>query len=185
MPSCQNELPAEQRAMIAGVAVRFGKKAYIQQLMDEYQASLNPDVQQSITLALCSTKDVAVAKQLIAWGLNENGAVRQQDIDHWFAYLMRNYRTRELAWDWLVSNWERLGELFMGGKHMEYFIWYSSGALSSPKWQKKFQEFFEPKINEPALKRNIQIALSEITARVAWRKRDEKQLKEYLKNSAR
>lgn len=177
------KLPAEQRAMIAGVAVRFGKKSYIKQLMDEYTSSLNPDVQQSITLALCSTKDVEVAKQLLRWGMSENGAVRQQDIDHWFAYLMRNYRTRALAWDWLVSNWNRLAELFMGGKHMEYFIWYSSGSLSTPKWQKKFQKFFEPKINEPALKRNIQIALSEIDARVAWRARDEAELKKYLKQA--
>jgi aminopeptidase N len=152
--------------------------------MDEYSASQNPDVQQSITLALCSTKDVTVAKQLLSWGLGKDGVVRQQDIDHWFAYLMRNYRTRSLAWDWLVDSWDRMVELFMGGKHLEFFIWYASGSLSTPEWEAKFHKFFEPKLSEPGLKRNIQIAYSEIAARVAWRARDEEELKKYLKSSA-
>jgi aminopeptidase N len=178
-----DKLPAEQRAMVAGVAVRFGKTAYIKQLMDEYESSPNPDVKQAICVALCSTRDVNVAKRLIEWGLSEHGAVRQQDIDHWFAYLMRNYRTRALAWDWLVGNWDSLLKLFAGSKHMEYFIWYSSGPLSTRVWQAKFKKFFEPKIKEPSLKRNIQIALGEIAARVAWRTREEEQLKKYLKKS--
>jgi hypothetical protein len=36
-------------------------------------------------------------------------------------------------------------------------------------------------MKEPSLKRNIQIALGEITVRVAWRKREEEKLKDYLK----
>jgi aminopeptidase N len=176
------KLPAEQRTIIAGVAVRFGQPSYVDQLMKEYQSSHNPDVQQAIAPALCSTRDKAVAKRLIEWGMSPQGAVREQDIDHWFAYLMRNYHTRELAWQWLVDNWEYLTKAFGGGKHMEYFIWYSSGPLSSPEWQAKFKQFFEPKIDELTLRRNIQIALSEIAARVAWRQREEKQLKAYFKS---
>jgi aminopeptidase N len=175
------KLPAEQRALITGVAVRFGKPAYIDQLMKEYASSPNPDVQESIAVALCSTRDPAVAKRLIGWGMDKGGVIRQQDIAHWFAYLMRNYRTRELAWQWLTSSWGDLHTLFGGGKHMEYFIWYSSGPLSTPAWQKKFTEFFEPKLSEPASKRNIQIALGEIAARVAWRQREEPQLRAYFK----
>lgn len=177
------KLPADQRGIIAGAVVRFGKPSQIDELMTEYHSSHNPDVRENIAGALCSTRDTTVAKRLIEWGLSENGIVGQQDIDHWFAYLLRNYRTRELAWDWLVSSWERLLKLFGGGKHMEYFIWYSSGPLSTPAWQVKFKEFFEPKTSEPALKRNIMIAFSEIAARVDWREREEKQLKAYFKNS--
>ncbi len=177
------KLPAEQRAMIAGAAVHHGKPSHIKQLMDEYASSHNPEVKQAICQALCATRDVAVAKRLIEWGLGDKGAVRQQDIDHWFAYLMRNYRTRDLAWDWLVANWGNLLKLFAGSKHMEYFIWYSSGPVSTSEWRAKFKKFFEPKIKEPSLKRNIQIALGEIDVRVAWREREEEQLKKYLKKS--
>ncbi len=176
------KLPAEQRGMIAGVAVRFGKPSDINQLLAEYQASVNPDVQQAITAALCSTRDPIVAKRLIAWGLSEKGVVRQQDIDHWFAYLMRNVYARELAWDWLVESWDRLLKLFGGGKHMEYFVWYASGPLSTPPWQAKFTKFFEPKTSEMALQRNIHIAYGEIATRVAWRQRDFAALQAFFKN---
>jgi aminopeptidase N len=177
------KLPAEQRAMIAGAAVRFGKPAFIKKLMDEYQSSPNPDVQQAIALALCSTKKPDEIKRLIKWGLDKDGAVRPQDIGHWFAYLMRNYYSRELAWNWLTSNWPRLLELFDGGKYMEYFIWYSAGPLSTTDWQARFKKFFEPKTSEPALKRNIQISFSEIAARIQWHQREEKHLKEYFEKA--
>jgi aminopeptidase N len=177
------ELPAEQRGMIAGAAVRFGKPAVIKQLLDEYQSSQNPEVQQAITAALCSTKKPDVAKRLIKWGLEKDGAVRPQDVGHWFAYLMRNYHARPSIWEWLVADWPRLLKLFDGGKYMEYFIWYSAGPISTSTWQTKFEKFFKPKMKEPAFKRNIQIALSEITARIEWRQREEKRLKKYLKDT--
>jgi len=172
-------LPAEQRAMIAGVAVRFGKPEYIDQLMEEYVSTSNPDVQQSINAALCLTRDKKVAKRLIEWGLSKDGVVRPQDIDHWFAYFMRNYYTRDLAWQWLEDSWDHLVAT-IGIKQMEYFIWYSSGPLSTPEWQKRFNKFFEPKLTIPASKRNIQIALKEIEARVEWRKREEPTLKTFF-----
>ena len=174
------KLPADQRSMIAGAAVRFGKPSVITQLMREYESSPNPEVQSAIAAALCSTRKPAVAKRLIEWGLNKDGAVRPQDISHWFAYLMRNNYTRHLIWEWITSNWERLLELFGGGKAMEFFIWYSAGPLSTSEWQDEFVKFFKPKIKERAMKRNVQIALSEIAVRVEWRQREEHNLTQYL-----
>jgi len=177
------KLPAEQRAIIAGSAVRFGDPRVITQLMDEYTSSQNSEVRETIVAALCSTRKIEVAKQIIAWGLApKTGVVRQQDISHWFAYLMRNYHTRPVIWDWLTNNWGYLSDLFGGGKSMEYFIWYSSGPLSTPEWQSKFTNFFESKLNDPGSKRNIKIAFGEIAARVEWRKREEANLKAFFKS---
>jgi len=180
--SSVEKLPAEQRAMIAGVVVRHGNKSSVDKLFSEYSSTHNPDVQQAITVALCSTRDTKLAEKIIKWGLSKDGAVRQQDIDYWFAYMMRNYRTRDLIWQWFVSSWEDLSKLYSGGKHMEYFIWYAAGPLSTPEWQKKFHEFFSSKVNEPSLKRNINISYSEIEARVNWRKREEKALIKFFAN---
>jgi aminopeptidase N len=174
-------LPAEQRAMIAAVAVRKGDSGVVDQLMKEYVDSPNPDVQQAITSALCATRDKAVGQKIIDWGLKDHDIIRQQDIDHWFAYLMRNHYTRDLVWDWFVNSWDDLTELIGGGKHMEYYVWYAAGALSTPEWQAKFIDFFEPKKSIQSIKRNITIALSEIDVRVKWRQSVEPDLVAFFK----
>ncbi len=175
------KLPAEQRTMVASAAIRFGKKSVVNQLMKEHETSQNSDVQQAIAGALCSTRDEDVVKTIIAWGLRLDGPVRHQDIDRWFAYLMRNHYSRKLVWQWLTANWDHLADVFGGGKHMDYFIWYAAGPLSTPEWQRAFQKFFASKMKEPGLSRNISIALNEIATRVAWRLREEPELKKYLK----
>ncbi len=177
------KLPAEQRALVAGTAVRFGDKKYIKQLMEEYTESQNSEVRETIVAALCSTRNPEVAKQIIDWGLApKTGAVRQQDIAHWFAYLMRNYHTRPVIWEWLTNNWDYLSDLFGDGKSIEYLIWYASGPLSTPVWQEKFETFFTPMLKDAALKRNVKIAFGEIAARVAWRKREESSLKKFFQD---
>lgn len=173
-------LPAEQRAIIARAAVRFGKPSYIQQLMKEYEASGSSDVQESIAAALCSTRDKTVAQKIADWGFNDPDIIRIQDITHWFAFLMRNHYTRDVAWQWLTGNWQEIEKNFGGGKSMEYFIWYASGPIATESWQKKYTEFFEPMLDNLALKRNILISFSEIQARVDWRQRDLPVIKKFL-----
>lgn len=173
-------LPAEQRAIIAGAAVRFGDAKYIKQLMKEYETSNNPDVKDCIAVALCSTKDPKIGKQIIDWGMQDFKIIKPQDIDHFFAYLLRNYHTRDLAWQWLTDGWERLKKQFGEGKKMEYFIWYASRPMSTPAWQKRYVAFFKPMLEDLSLRRNIQVSFSEIQARVDWRKREEPLLRKYF-----
>lgn len=178
-------LLAEQRAIIGGAAVRFGNPSVINALQNEYQSSHNPDVQQAIVAALCSSKDKKVIKQIIDWGMNDDSIIRPQDIDAWFAYLMRNPYGRDQVWQWLQKRWPHLMELFGHGKKMEYFIWYASKPITSPPWQKHYKEFFEPQLDNVSLKRNILISFSEIDSRVKWRQRDEAKITFWLKNNVK
>jgi aminopeptidase N len=175
-----HSLPAEQRALIVAAVTKRGVASDIKALKAEYESSNNPDVQMSIASGLCATRDPKLAEDLIKWGLSKDGAVRPQDIATWFAYLMRNPYTREVAWSWMVKSWDYLADVSGGGKYMEYFIWYSAGPLANKAWLKKFKDFFTPLLKEPALKRNILIAFSEIEARAAWREREYEQIKSYF-----
>ncbi|HUA13407.1 MAG TPA: M1 family metallopeptidase [Candidatus Sulfotelmatobacter sp.] len=179
---CVEKLPAELRPIIAGAAVRFGKKSYVHKMMDEYISTHNPDVRQAITVALCSTRDKDVAMKVIDWGLKKDGPVKPQDISYWFAYFMANHRTRDLIWKWFKVNWLYLKHLYAGGMTMDSFVWYSASHVSTPAEQKRFKVFFEGKKDTPGLGRSIDIAFGEIDARVAWRKREEKKIKEYFAN---
>lgn len=179
-------LPSEQRSLILSVAVRHDKNkdAVIKKLLDEYPKTHNPEVQIAICAGLTNTKDKTASKKIIEAALGENGFVRPQDVFRWFAYLMRNRHTREDTWQWLVDSWERLEKMFGDSKTFDHFVTYSAAPLNTPAWQKKYEAFFTPKMNVVALERNIKVALSEIDARVAWRKREEAALKAYFKTVA-
>jgi aminopeptidase N len=174
-------LPAEQRPIILGVAVRHdGSTQIIKDLIEQYKTSHNPDLQLAIASALTHTKDIKVAEKLIAEGISKGGFVRAQDIFRWFAMLMRNQHTRQLAWDWMVKNWNFIEEEFGRSKSLDHFVVYSAGPLHTKEWQKKFVDFWSPKQSQVVLQRNIKVAFSEIEARVAWHNRDLPALKKYF-----
>lgn len=174
-------LPAELRGIILGAAVRHdGSKAVIDNLIDAYKTTPNPDLQLSIASALTHTRNPDIAKRLIEEGLARDGFVRSQDIFRWFAQLMRNEHTRELAWQWLVDSWARLEEEFGRSKSLDHFVVYSAGPIHTSEWQKKFVSFWEPKREQVVLRRNVDIALSEINSRVAWRMRDLPKLRKFF-----
>lgn len=173
-------LPADQRTMIICAVVRSKNAKAIDSLIKEYETTLSSDVKDSIAAGLCATHDTKVAEKIISWGLSDEGVVRDQDIDHFFAYMMRNSHIRDVAWEWFTTDYDRLAKKFGNGKRLEFFIWYGSHPLSTREWQKKFTDFFTPKLNQVALSRNLNIAFSEIEARVQWRERDEKKIKQFL-----
>ncbi len=172
-------LPAEQRAVIVGTVVKSGEDV-VDNLIEQYNSSHNPDVQLSIASGLTSIKDSAKGKYILERALGENGFVRPQDIFRWYAYMMRNQYTRDATWEWLKTSWGRLEELFGDSKSFEYFVAYSATPINTSDWQKSFDEFFTPKEDVVALRRNILIARSEIEARVAWRNREESRIKQYF-----
>lgn len=176
-----SDLPAEQRALIIGATVRAGEDV-VDDLIKQYKSEHNPDVQLAICAGLASTKSPAVGRYIIKEALGEGGFVRQQDIFRWYAYFMRNRHTREFAWEWLKSSWDRLEKLFGDSKSFDYFVVFSAGPISTRDWQKEFVDFFTPKMSVVALERNIKIALSEIEARIAWRDREEPKIKSYFKS---
>lgn len=173
-------LPSDLRGIIAGAAVRFGSTSSIQKLMDEYERTPNPDVQHSVAAALCSTKDSSVADKIVEWGLKKDRAVRPQDLFRFYAYLFRNRHTREVAWEWLKSNWDARSEELGGPKTQPYFIRVTSSSLTTENWNDKFESFFGPMKNSPALKRDISVAKSQLKYNIAWRKREETRLKKFL-----
>lgn len=173
------DLPAEQRAIIAGAAVK-SNNADIDALIKEYKQTSNPDVQLSICAALTNTQDEKTAAYILESALGEDGFVRPQDIFRWYAYFMRNHHTRRLAWEWLKTSWDHLEESFGDSKSFDYFVIYSAAPITTKDYQSEFIEFFEPKTKVISLRRNIMVAISEIEARVAWRDREEPRLRNFF-----
>ncbi len=172
-------LPAELRSTILAVAVRHGKATNVDRLIELYKTATS-EMQLDITSALSSTKDPAVAERILNTMLGPKGIVRNQDVMRWIAYFMRNHYVRQTTWDWMVANWNWLNAELGPSKSFDYLPVYCSAVITTQDWAKKYREFFEPKLSNKTLQRNIQVGFSDIEARVAWRKRDEQAIKDWL-----
>lgn len=174
-------LPAELRTLVLTAVVRFGDSKEIDKLLDLYKETSNSDIQNSLCAALSEARDEQTIKKVVKNTISEAGSVRPQDIFRWFAYLMRSQYSRNIAWEWLRGDWERLAKLFGSSKTMDYMPVYSAAPMSTPQWEKKYREFFTPHLSILSLERNIKIGFSEIAGRVQWRNREESGLKKYFK----
>ncbi|TXG77402.1 M1 family peptidase [Patescibacteria group bacterium] len=178
-----DSLPSEQRGLIIGAKVRHDPDVDIDALLEAYKASHNPDVQMAIATGLSRSKNPDTIAHIIESAIGPDGFVRPQDVFRWFAYLMRSRYTREAAWNWLITSWDRLETAFGSSKSFDYFVVYAAMPINTPEWEQRFHQFFETKLGNILLTRNIKIAYKEIAARVDWRKRDEAELLTYLKTS--
>jgi len=174
-------IDAELRNTILTIAVRHGDKIVIPSLMAAYK-SASPEVQQDIAFALTCTKKPAEAKQIMAAALGKKGFVRAQDILRWQAMLLRNYHIRDIAWEFMETNWAWLEEILSDSKSFDYLPTYAASVVSTEIWAKKYHDFFESKKQIKALKHNIKLGYADIAARVAWRRREEAKLKAFFKS---
>jgi aminopeptidase N len=172
-------LSPEIRAIVFGIPVKQGKKEVADYLLKLHDETTNSDLKSDISAALTITRDPAYAKKLLA-RLKDPKLIKPQDADRWLVYLLRNRFVRETAWDWMVSEWAWIEETYGHDKSYDYMPRYAATVCNTEEWQKKYHVFFEPKLNQLVLKRNIQIGFEEIEVRVKWLKRDLQSVRTFL-----
>ena len=178
-----DKIPADRRAQVFSTIVKHGNNnKNIDMLIDLHKESQEPDMLQSITAGLCSTKDPVQAKRILDEGLGDGGFVKPQDYFRWYLYMVRNKHVHDVAWDWLVQNWDYLYKKLADSKALDYFVTFSAGSVYTKERQKKFHDFFDSKTDIISLSRPIKVATSDIEARIAWRDRDLKKVETFFKS---
>lgn len=168
-----HHLDPETRSVVLTAAVIYGPNhsAVIDRLMRLYVQTPSADLQQDITLALASTRDQHDIERLLGI-INDGEIVRPQDAARWFAYLIRNPYARKFAWQWLKENWTWVENTFGGDKSYDEFPRYAAGALMTQEELEDFRATFSFAFDNPALKRTIELGITEIEARVEIIERD-------------
>ncbi|HEY4160704.1 MAG TPA: M1 family metallopeptidase [Candidatus Saccharimonadales bacterium] len=164
-------VPAELRALVFLVPVKYGDDAAFDYLLNLHDGTQNGELKGDTCDALTATRDPKKAAILLA-RLFDPKIIKPQDVDRWLVYLLRNRYTRATAWDWLVANWQWLEDTFKNDKSYDYLPRYAAGCVGTREYQQKFRDLFESKQDQPLLKRNIQLGLEEIETRVTWLERD-------------
>ncbi len=176
------DIDSEIRSLILTAKIRFEESPeLVQKMLESYKNTSNVDYRDDIMVALTSTKNIR-AGELLLEKMLENNIIRTQDILSWYVHLLRNLKTRELAWEWLRENWKLIEEKFDGDKSYNDFPRYSGAILRTEKQLQEFKEFFDPLKNDPSLTRAIEMGEREIAGRIALIKRDKAAIDKFLQN---
>lgn len=175
-----NSVHAELRSLVFGIAVKHDVPGAVDYLINLHHGTTNSDLKRDIAAALTITRSQEVAARVLGM-LQDPSLIKPQDADRWLAFLLRNRYTRDISWQWMVDNWAWIDQIYGRDKSFDYFPRYAAAVCNTPEWQKKYDELFDDKLDNPLLRRNILIGKEEIDARVKWLKRDWPAVKAYFK----
>lgn len=164
------DITSDIRSIVYSVAARERGASAVDRLIAWYKTTPSADERVNLCAGISTVKDPEVAQKSLA--LITTKTVKLQDAFYWFVYHIRNWYTRDVAWQWMVDNWSWIQKNFGGDYDYGQYPKYASGALGTPAELAKYKAFFEPKLDEPALARIIKLGIEDINIRIDLRKRD-------------
>ncbi|OYX42295.1 hypothetical protein B7Y94_03755 [Candidatus Saccharibacteria bacterium 32-49-12] len=164
--SSVEDLDPDLRISILAHAVRVGlTPSIIEDLIQLHQSTVSSELREDLTVALTATTELSVAKNLLDMIKNPK-QIKPQDAMSWIVMMARNPHLRELTWSWLRSNWVWIESVYSSDKSYDAFPRYFATILSTKKQLEEYVAFFEPKRDNIALQRSIDVGLSELRHRV-------------------
>jgi aminopeptidase N len=120
------------------IAARNGDEALFNQLQKESTDALNPQLRSNGLHALVLFRDPALEKRALDYAVS--GQVRNQDAAGFIASELRNRDTRDLAWQYIQDNWDKVAAQLteFGGA----YIVGATGAFCSTDRIAQVTDFF-------------------------------------------
>ena len=120
------------------IAARNGDAALFDRLQKVYETSTNPELQIGALHLLAEFEEPALAERALNYAIS--GKVRNQDAAIQFAIAISNTKTRDLAWQFIQTNWDKVRPLLTtnsGG-----IVVGAAGAFCSTQTRDDVQKFF-------------------------------------------
>ena len=158
-----------------GVAARNGDEALFDKLQNVYETSTNPEFQQGALRLLARFEDPALVKRGLDYALS--GKVRNQDSARQFAIALQDVSTRDQAWNYVKTNWDRVQAQLTTGSGAD--IVHSTSSFCSTEARDDVQRFFAGhKVASSSV--SLKHAIERINGCIELRKLQEPNLKRWL-----
>lgn len=160
-------LPADVRGLVLKNEVKqYYSKALFDKLLQAYQATPDTSYQMHLRAGLTSVEDpTAIAELLTVF--KDNTVIKPQDLRGWATGLLNNPVGEQPIWDWLRTEWAWIEDTLGGDMSFTSYITMLARTFKTPVRLAEFKEFFEPKLAQPGLTREIEMDTNVIAARVA------------------
>lgn len=166
----QNQLesiPAAIRASVLNNEMKHAETpALVQEYLDAYVTSTDGIFKRQLSNALSNTKDQASLTHILTQWQNKD-VVKPQDLATWYAYFLQHSFTQMEVWNWSKENWEWIKSALGGDMSFDKFVIYPSNYFKTEEALADYKTFFEPKLDDMAISRNVTMGIKEIAARVA------------------
>ena len=161
-----NKINAEIRGDVLAAKFRRDGEEDFGYMLDYYKKESNPTIKAEILSTISDARTSKNIKKLVEL-LEKPEIVRPQDHAYLYAYMLSNYWTRGIAYDWCYSHWDYILEL-TSDKSIDDYARISASRVRTREDADKFYQFFDQKKNDLALKRTIEVARFDIEARLTW-----------------
>ena len=158
------------------VAENGGEKEYLK-LKNLYSNSPFQEEKDRIFRALCFFKNIKLLKKSLDMAFSDQ--MRAQDRFKAISFIWANPVGRDLAWEYVQSNWESITKTFAGGHLYPRFI-QSAAYFTDNKKADEIEKFFK-KNPSVGLERTIAQVTEQIRANDLWLKRDKSKLSNFLR----
>ncbi len=174
-----DDIHPDLRGVVYGTIARTGDEKDFERMLAMHNTSNSSEERLTLTGALTGFKQKPLIERALA--MINSDEVRLQDAAYWIAYSFSNRYARELAWDWMTTNWQWLEDNM--GKDLSFYRMpnYAARSFTDPTFLPKFKAFFAPMEKLPAFERPIKQAIETIEWQTAWRQRDLTLIKAFFK----
>lgn len=160
-----SQIDSELREFVLYAKLLADEKQVFSEFLQQYQKAADPDLKSDLLYALVSAAHAPEHLERLVQLLDQPKIVRPQDHIFLFAYLMRNYRTRSAALDWLINHWDYVMQL-TGEKSVEDYLRYAAVTITTEDLAEQFNEFCRSLHKYTFLERGINLAEVSIAARL-------------------
>ena len=119
--------------------------------------------------------------------MDPNGIIRKQDGTRVISSIANNRIGRDLTWDWLRSNWNRLSEYFDTAisSSVGRMIGSISQDFNTDLKLKELVDFYEKnKVHLRTAKKDTEIAMQKVRVNINWMKNNFETIVEWLSEQA-
>lgn len=138
----------------------------VQSYFDAYAKTTDQTFQRELNVAVSSTTNAATVATIISQYRNTD-LVKPQDLRFWFSSLISRDFSQAAAFDWIVENWDWVQEKLGGDMASGDFIKVMGNSFDTNEKLAAFTDFTAAFKDEPAFKRIVEMAKTQITAKIA------------------
>jgi len=163
---------------IVAILAHTGDASRYDEFYDRFRTAVTPQEERRYLFSLAAFQPKALAEGTLARTIS--GDIRTQDAPFLVSAVMANVYNRELAWEFVKTNWEKMDQLFP--KHGMRRIASGISNLVTPDLERDVRTFFESRkidLGGKMLDQNLE----QLRIIVAVRERDSRTLRTYLARS--